>query len=200
MHKKNTITFPTLLTILRLVLSPLFLPILLVYLLPFNILWINSALAAIFILFALTDFFDGYLARKYKQETKLGRILDPIADKFLVYSMLIALLAAHKIYFYWVLILIGREIFMMGLRQIALEQGMSVHVSWIAKLKTMFQMMLLTWIILNPSQSLGLCAAPLWNGIEYGLLVSTLFLSVFSAWLYYKNFMHALKMQGDDHD
>ncbi len=155
-------------------------------------------LASLFILFGLTDFFDGYFARRFKQETALGRVLDPIADKFLVYSTLIALLAAHKIYFYWVIILIGREIFMMGLRQIALEQQISVHVSLLAKLKTCAQIAMLAVMIANPYQDLGLCGALGWNGTQLVLLIATLALSLISAWYYYRNFMIAFhaKEQG----
>ena len=123
------INLPTILTLIRLILSPLVLPVILVYLLPLNIFWVNGVLAVIFMLLSITDFFDGYLARKYNQETVLGKVLDPLADKFLTYSALIGLLAAHKIYFYWVVILIGRELFILGLRHVALEHRLEVSVS-----------------------------------------------------------------------
>jgi CDP-diacylglycerol--glycerol-3-phosphate 3-phosphatidyltransferase len=182
---------PIILTLIRLVLSPLLLPLLFVYLLPMNMVWINGLLALLFIFFGLTDFFDGYLARKLHQETTLGKILDPIADKFLVYSTLVALLAVHKIYFYWVVILIGREFFMMGLRHIALENAIVVHVSKWGKFKTMLHMALLTVLIANPYQSLGLCGAFWWNSIEYLLLASSLVICVESARRYYVAFMQA---------
>ena len=81
---------PTLLTLARLILSPVILPGLLVVLLPFNLLPINMVLAAIFAAFGLTDYFDGYFARKHDQVTPLGRLLDPVADKLLVTSTLVA--------------------------------------------------------------------------------------------------------------
>src|SRR5579871_3122872 len=142
--KHYTFNIPTILTLTRLILAPLLVPLLLVYLLPYNYFWLNSVLAILFIFFGLTDFFDGYLARKLHQETPLGRVLDPIADKFLVYSTLVALLAVGKIYFYWVIIFIGREFFLMGLRHIALENNVVVHVSSWGKLKTFAQMAVLT--------------------------------------------------------
>lgn len=185
-HKKGLFTIPTLLTLFRLVLSPLLLPIVFVYLLPFNIFWVNVALACLFVLFSITDFLDGYLARKYEQETVLGQILDPIADKFLIYATLISLQVAGKIYFYWVVLLIGREFFMMGLRQLALENNFSVPVSFWGKIKTAFQMITLTVMILNPVQHQGLFEAFWWNGTETALLFATLFLSLFSAYLYNK--------------
>lgn len=183
--------FPTFLTLIRLVLSPLLLPLLFVYLLPLNLVWLNCLLALIFVLFALTDFLDGYLARRYKQETTLGRMLDPIADKFLVYCTLVALLAINKVYFYWVIIIVGREFFMMGLRHIALENNLVVHVSQWGKLKTVVQMAWLTLLIANPYQSLGFAGAPVWNGLELVLLVLTLSMTIFSAVQYYRTFMLA---------
>jgi CDP-diacylglycerol--glycerol-3-phosphate 3-phosphatidyltransferase len=183
---RGLFNIPTLLTLFRLILSPLVLPILLVYLLPANVFWINAALAFLFVIFSFTDFLDGYLARKYRQETALGRALDPIADKFLVYSVLIALQAANKIYFYWVVLLIGREIFMMGLRQLALEHNFSIPVSYWGKIKTAFQMMTITIIILNPAQPLGVAGAFWWNGTEAVFLAVTIFLSLFSAYQYNK--------------
>ena len=191
----SQVNFPTTLTLIRLVVSPLVLPILLVYFLPLNVGSVNCILGFLFIAFSLTDFFDGYLARKLDQETHLGKVLDPIADKFLIYSTLIALLAVHKIYFYWVVILIGREIFLMGVRQIALEHNFSVSVSFLGKFKTALQMSYLTCAIINPYHAEGysLSGVGLWNVIEDVLLGGTLFLSVFSAQQYFKVFLVQFK-------
>lgn len=190
--------FPTFLTLIRLILSPIILPLLLVYLLPLNSIIINSLLALLFIFFSLTDFFDGYLARRLGQETSLGKALDPLADKFLVFSVLVSLLAVHKIYFYWVIIFIGREFFVMGLRQIALEKGLMIHVALLGKLKTALQMIYLTIAIVNPYQSLGFNDVGFWwNGVETGLLVVTLLLSLVSARYYYTAFMKELKARNE---
>jgi len=185
------LNLPTALTLIRLALSPIVLPLLFVYLLPINNIFINMLLGLVFIAFSLTDFLDGYLARKYGQETALGSVLDPIADKFLVYSALIALLVVHKIFFVWVIVLIGREFFMMGLRQVALENQFSIQVSSYGKLKTTLQMICLTFIIINPYQSMGfgLHGTMIWNDIEFVLLLLATFLSVYSAALYYKSFI-----------
>lgn len=182
---------PIILTLIRLILSPLILPVLLVHLLPYNNIIINVFLALVFVGFSLTDFFDGYLARRNGQETALGSILDPIADKFLFYSTLIALLVAHKIFFFWVVILIGREFFMMGLRQVALEHRFSVPVSSFGKYKTALQMSCLTFIILNPYHTIGwrMEGPGLWNVIESLVLWITVGFSVFSAKSYYHAFM-----------
>src|SRR5437762_10588151 len=122
------LSLPMLLTFIRLG-SPLILPFFLVYLLPYNVTWLNYSLATLFFLFGLTDFFDGYLARKYHQVTSTGAMLDHVADKFLLYSTLIALVATHKIHFTWAIIWIGREFFIMTLRQVALENKFAIIVS-----------------------------------------------------------------------
>lgn len=185
----NTFNLPTSLTLIRLVLSPLILPLFFVYFLPYNFLPLNIVLGFVFVLFGLTDFFDGFLARKYNQETELGRMLDPIADKFLVYSTLISMLVLNRIYFYWVVLLIGREFFMMGLRFIALSYHLQLPVSHGAKIKTAIQMLFLTILIVNPYHADGLFAAPWINGIEYGLLVIVLVLAYITTKQYYDAFM-----------
>lgn len=186
------ITFPTFLTLIRLIISPTMLPLLLVYGLVQNNFLINIALACFFVLLCLTDYFDGSLARRWNQVSALGKSLDPLADKFLVYSTLIALLAANKIYFYWVVILIGRDFFMMGLRQIALEHNFSVDVSWFGKIKTAVLMSYLTCVILNPYHDQWQ-EHIVWNSVETILLITTLVLSIWSAKKYYHVFMSMMK-------
>lgn len=150
-------------------------------------------LAFLFILFSMTDFFDGFLARRYGQESIVGRVLDPIADKFLLYATLIALQAAGKMYFYWVIILVGREFFVMGLRIMMLEHKENIPVSFMAKIKTAVQMTYLTFVIINPYQAIGIRKALWWNGIEYGLLALTLYLSIITAKNYYSEFMKRMR-------
>lgn len=186
------LTLPNTLTLIRLVLSPLALPVLLAYLLPLNILWINASLALLFVAFGITDYFDGYFARRYAQESLIGGLLDPIADKFLLYSTLIGLLAANKIYFYWVVLLIGREFFIMGLRLVALEHKFSIPVSYLAKLKTAVTMICLTYIIYNPYHHLGLSGAFDANAIEYVLLSLAILLSLYTAKQYFSAFLAKL--------
>ncbi len=205
--KTGLLTLPNFFTLLRLIVSPIMLPFLVVYCLPYNLLWLNSCLAALFIFFSITDFLDGYLARRYAQVSTLGRILDPIADKFLLYSMLIALLAAGKLNFIWVLLFIGREFFIMGLRQIALEHNITVHVSSLAKLKTFFQFLAIIVILLNPYHTMGRSTIAgflhdfwhnqYWTLAELVLLLIALFLSIVSAKQYYQSCIHAYYRQLD---
>jgi CDP-diacylglycerol---glycerol-3-phosphate 3-phosphatidyltransferase len=190
---KNSLTVPTILTLTRLIFSPLFLPILLVLLLPYDLFIINIALAALFVLLSLTDFFDGYLARKYQQETMLGRLLDPLADKFLFFSTLIALLAVGKIFFYWAIIFIGREFFVLGLRIFALEHAIDISVSWRGKIKTAAQLAYATIAISNPFHHQKWSEAIVYNSIEWLLLALALLLSWWSAYYYYKTFIAAYR-------
>ena len=187
--ERYSINIPTTLTLVRLILSPLVLPVALVYLMPYNNQIINALLALFFLLLSLTDFFDGYLARKYKQETTIGKALDPLADKFLFLSALIAFVTLKKIFFYWSILFIGREFFIMGLRILALEQGFDVPVSWFGKLKTVMQTLYITIAISN-CHSKGLMYNYLWSDyLEYSMLAIALFFSLASAYLYYKSFM-----------
>ena len=181
-------SLPMILTIIRLIGAPLVLPFFLVYLLPYNIFWLNCSLAFLFFLFGLTDFFDGYLARKYDQVTTFGALLDHVADKFLLYATLIALIAAHKLYFFWAILWIGREFFIMTLRQIALEHNFTVTTSSYGKLKTSVQLMCLTWIIINPGHALYFSALT-WNSIELLLLSIATGFSLGSAYHYFLVFM-----------
>lgn len=179
------ISLPLLLTGIRLIIAPLVLPFLLVYLLPFSLLWINVLLGLLFVGFSLTDFFDGYLARKYEQVTELGALLDPIADKFLCVTTFIALLVVGKLAFYWVIIFIGRELFVMSLRLIAAEQGKRLSVSWLGKLKTAAQLLYATVAIVNP-----LYGGQAWLGwSEEIILCIALVTTLISAYAYYRSFI-----------
>lgn len=188
--EKYTISRATTLTLIRLIASPLILPVLMVYLLPYNHPALNVCVALIFVALSFTDFLDGYYARKYNQTSQLGAALDQIADKFLTNSALIALLAVNKIYFYWVIIFVGRDLFIMGLRHIALENKFSLPVDYLGKVKTACLMILLTWIIVNPYQGYEGSIALFWQQTELILLTISLLLTILSAYSYCRGFMH----------
>jgi len=188
MNVHTTITFPTYLTLARLCAAPLILPPLFVLLLPLNYWLINYLLAVLFLVFGLTDFFDGFLARRYNQESSLGSMLDPIADKFLLHSALIGLLAAGKISFFWVLAFVCRDLCMMGLRQIAAEKKFSIPVSRWGKIRTVFVMLYIAIAIANPMKGAPLMDAPYWYGAEYGTLFFALLLNGWSLKRYYRYF------------
>lgn len=184
MFFRKYITLPNTLTLVRLVASPIILPMLIVYLLPYNYLPLNIVLTMFFIGFSFTDFLDGYFARKYHLTSKLGGALDHIADKFLTYSTFIGLVTVGKIYFFWGILFIGRDFFVMGLRQIALENGFNIPVEFTGKVKTSLQMMLITWLIARPMQ-----ITYNWEKFEYLLLGLTVCLTLLSGYQYYRGFI-----------
>lgn len=194
MNLINYLTLPTICTLIRLIASPLLLPVLLVYLLPYDGMIINVGLTLLFLLLSFTDFLDGYLARKYHLTSKLGGSLDHIADKFLTYCAFIALVTVGKIYFFWVILFIGRDFFVMGLRQIALENNFSLPVDYIGKVKTALQIMLIAWLIARPI-ALPSAYAQSMYGFEISLLSVTILLTLLSGYHYYTNCVKQFNIQ-----
>lgn len=186
---------PMALTLSRLIVSPILIPYLSVNFLPKDYILVNLLVALIFILFSLTDFFDGYLARLFLSKSELGKILDPIADKFLLYSTIIALVNINKIYYFWAIIFIGREFYIMALRQIALSNGFDIAVSKLGKIKTFFQLIALTWIIINPYQHKLTILTIYFNQIEKYLLIIALLLTIISAIQYTIIFFNSYKIK-----
>ncbi len=108
----------------------------------------------LYIVASVTDFFDGYLARIWNQMSNIGRMLDPIADKLLVSSILL-LLAADGTIAGWTIwaaiIILCREILVSGLREYLAELKVSVPVTWIAKWKTTVQMIAIGFLLAGPA-------------------------------------------------
>lgn len=109
----------------------------------------NYIAAALFILAASTDCIDGYLARKTKQVTVLGKFLDPIADKLLVTAALIALLQRNEVGGWAAMIIIAREFIVTGLRLVAAGEGIVIAASGLGKLKTVTQMVAIVAALLK---------------------------------------------------
>ena len=105
--------------------------------------------AAIFILASITDWADGMLARRRNQVTTLGTLLDPIADKLLVAAALVSLLAIDKIDAWIVVVIVGRELAVTGLRAVAASIGTIVPASRLAKWKTVSQYVAITMLIVE---------------------------------------------------
>lgn len=104
----------------------------------------------IFVGASVTDYLDGYIARKYNLVTNLGKLIDPLADKILVISALIVLVKYDKISLWIVLIIIFRELMITGLRAIVASEGAVIAAETLGKWKTAAQMTVLTIIILFP--------------------------------------------------
>lgn len=140
------LNIPNMLTMFRMLLIPVFVT---VYFLDWK--WAHQAGAFLFWLAAITDWFDGYLARKLKQSTSFGAFLDPVADKLIVAAAL--LMITHTYDTLWItvpaILLMSREIFVSALREWMSQQGQSdtVKVSTWGKAKTMCQMLALIGLL-----------------------------------------------------
>ena len=145
----------------------------------------------IFILASLTDLFDGLLARRYNLVTSLGKFLDPLADKLLVVSVLIMLVHQGWLQAWIVILIIGREIMVTGLRAIAADQGQVIAADRYGKLKTIIQVVALCPLILHyPWQGFD----P--NPLGMFLILIALALTLFSGANYlYSFFKHNLSVQ-----
>lgn len=102
--------------------------------------WLGHIACWIFVVASITDFLDGYIARKRNIVTVFGSFLDPIADKFLIVSSLVMLLALERVHPIVVIVLVLREMYMTSLRLLALTEGVDVPVSSMGKWKTGTQM------------------------------------------------------------
>lgn len=140
------LTIPTLMTCTRIVAIPLIVG---VFYTPMDPAMRNLIATLMFIVFAATDWLDGYLARKLNQTSSFGAFLDPVADKFLVCAALLVLVHLQRADVFVALIIIGREIAISALRewmaQIGASKSVAVHM--LGKLKTMSQMVAIPFLL-----------------------------------------------------
>jgi CDP-diacylglycerol--glycerol-3-phosphate 3-phosphatidyltransferase len=139
-----TINLPNSLTLFRIFLVPLLVVVLLT-----KFSGKEYVGLAIFLVAAITDFLDGYIARKTNQITRLGMLLDPIADKLLVSAAFISLVELHLAPAWMVAVIIGREFAVSGLRSIAAQQGVTIPASRLGKGKMVSQVIAISLLILG---------------------------------------------------
>lgn len=143
---------PNLLTLSRIFAVPLLVVVLLtrVYNPERQVESLSVILATVIFLGAsITDYFDGYLARRRRQVTTLGMLLDPIADKLLISAAFISLVELGWAPAWMVVIIVGRELAITGLRSIAANQGLTIDASELGKIKMVSQVLAVTLIILS---------------------------------------------------
>jgi cardiolipin synthase len=146
----HTLSLPNLLTYARIAAVPLVVVCMYWQAILQGGLWLRLAALFIFIAAGITDFFDGYLARSWGQQSKLGRMLDPIADKLLVSSCLLMLAADETIKgwsLFAAIIILCREILVSGLREYLAELRVSVPVTQLAKWKTALQLVAIGFLL-----------------------------------------------------
>ena len=104
---------------------------------------------ALFVVASVTDWFDGYLARKNNLVTNFGKFMDPLADKLLVCSAMICMIELNRLPAWFVIIIIGREFIISGFRLIAAENGIVIAANYWGKFKTASQMIMIILLILH---------------------------------------------------
>ena len=180
-------TLPNLLTILRVVLIPVF-----VGLFYYPTEYSNLLAALVFVIAALTDMLDGYLARRLKQTTKFGAFLDPVADKIMVCTALVLIVEYYSVHvgeFFPhlnllvsipAMVIIAREIVVSALREWMAEIGQraQVAVNWVGKWKTAIQMSAIALLVWRYNDPMIYAAI--------GLLLVATILTIWSMWMYLK--------------
>lgn len=178
-----TMTVPTMLTLLRIALVPV---LVLFFYLPFD--WSYLACTVVFVLAAVTDIADGYIARKTEQMSRFGEFLDPVADKIMVATALILLVQRQDsyqvIFAISAAIIIGRELTISALREWMSEIGEQalLKVSGVGKLKTIFQMTAIGFLLYH--ENMGWIPVALIGEL---LLYTAAALTLWSMWIYLKS-------------
>jgi cardiolipin synthase len=155
-------------------------------------LWLRWAALAVFIAAGVTDFFDGYLARAWGQQSSLGRMLDPIADKLLVASCLLMLAAEDTIHGWALLaavVILCREVLVSGLREYLAELRVSVPVTRLAKWKTTLQLVAVGFLICGDA---GDAIVPVVTQVGIVLLWLSALLTLYTGWDYLQAGVHHL--------
>ncbi|AOR23294.1 CDP-diacylglycerol--glycerol-3-phosphate 3-phosphatidyltransferase [Clostridium taeniosporum] len=133
------------LTLIRIFLVPVFLVFIVVKRIPYG----SFIATIIFVLAALTDKLDGYIARSRNQVTNFGKFMDPLADKLLVTTALITLVEMHIVPSWAAIIIIAREFAVSGLRTVAASDGRVIAASWWGKIKTVIQIIAIVLLLLQ---------------------------------------------------
>ena len=170
---------PNKLTILRIILVPVFM----FFLILSNDYPQYAQISAliVFIIAASTDGLDGYLARKNNIITTFGKIIDPLADKLLISAALISFVSLGKISAWAAIIIIGRELAVTGLRVVAASEGIVISASIWGKLKTILQISAIIVLLLNPN----IINFPFY--LEKILLWAAVIMTLFSGYIYFKS-------------
>jgi CDP-diacylglycerol--glycerol-3-phosphate 3-phosphatidyltransferase len=183
---KFSLSLPNCITLLRVVLIPI-----LVFLLREPSSWMMNLAFWIFVFAAITDYLDGVIARTFGYVSDFGKLLDPLADKILVLSTLIMLVAVRDPNYgeswvpaWMVVMIVLREVWVTGLRSVALEKGTVVSANFTGKLKSLLQMIAISALLLeNFSIPVGSLQIPA-RVIGLNLLFISLFFSYWGAWEY----------------
>ena len=167
--------WPNRLTLVRIFLAPLF-----VFLFLIDNVYARLSALIIFVLAALTDTVDGWLARKYNITTGFGKFMDPLADKILISSALVAFIALGYAKLWMVLPIIARDFFITGLRSLAAYKGVLIVTTGFAKVKTTLQMLAVGVILVFINLKTFL---PLWD-INWSIFTDPAVITAFDVMLF----------------
>jgi CDP-diacylglycerol--glycerol-3-phosphate 3-phosphatidyltransferase len=151
--------------------------------------------AVLFAVIAATDFLDGWVARQRGLVTVLGKFLDPLADKLVVMAALVMLVHLGRVAAWVVIVIMGREFIVSGLRTIAMSEGIVISAGQEGKTKTIFQLIGITFLLLHYSYPIDFgFASYLYDANKVGaaLLYLSMVFSVWSAWVYFSDFLKAV--------
>ncbi len=176
----SALNVPNMLSLLRVFLTPLVVifltlkistPVLILEKLGAEVSYGDLIAGFVFILAALTDTADGYIARKKGIVTNLGKFIDPLADKILVVAALISLVELQRLPAWIVVVIISRDFVVTGIRLVAAAEGIVIAASPMGKLKTVSQIIAISLLIFNfPGGLLAMWVAMIltvWSGMEY---------------------------------
>ncbi|HNX31345.1 MAG TPA: CDP-diacylglycerol--glycerol-3-phosphate 3-phosphatidyltransferase [Holophaga sp.] len=195
--------FPTYLTFIRILMVPILVVVLITKVQAYEIIGV-----VVFWIASITDLLDGYLARRWKQVTTLGKLLDPLADKLLVAGALISLVELRLAPAWMVFIILARELAITGLRGIASEEGITIAADTMGKWKMVAQVASISCLILGPKLDSWLFMWTHWQVFEFFiqldkpyslflglgvlLLWAAMILAVWSAVDYFRSFWKKL--------
>lgn len=189
--REDAINLPNLLTFLRILLIPVVL-----WLLADGTPRANFWAAIVYAVTAVTDFLDGWLARRRNLISVLGKFLDPLADKLLVMSVLVFMVDLGRVPFWAVIIILARELSITSLRVIAMSEGVVIAAGQGGKDKTALQMVALLMLIVHQSYELHFGFGTMrvdFNGAGLALLYLSVFFAITSAGEYIKLFVEAVE-------
>ena len=169
------LNLPNALALLRILLAPLLFWIILNEKLfvenGFHITWNYYLASMVFVVASATDFFDGFIAREWNQKTKLGAIIDPLADKMITIAAFLGLMVGGEASAWAIYIIIIRELFITGIRTVAVAEGLDIKASMAGKIKTVMQMIAIGFLLMHwtfGEELLWLAVAlTVYSGVEY---------------------------------
>jgi CDP-diacylglycerol---glycerol-3-phosphate 3-phosphatidyltransferase len=189
---KSSLSLPNILTFARIAAIPLVVGCVFAQSILDGPLWLRWLALAVFIAAGVTDFLDGYYARIWDQQSALGRMLDPIADKLLVASCLLMLAAENSIHGFtlWAaIVILCREILVSGLREYLAGLRVSVPVTKLAKWKTTVQLIAIGFLIAGEA---GEAILPPTTMIGIVLLWISAIFTIYTGWDYFRAGLHHL--------